>query len=106
MTIWQGGETARVEQVRVVSAPVRSVAGILRHNRRPVINVRAANDETGQDYAADCARGRRIAQHLMIQMAKEDAPYLLGYAVRGMMSPGRPWTGAEVGFFHAIAERL
>lgn len=68
---------------------------------------------TGEDYwtitdtgewAADCTAGRAAAAELMRVMHFQDAPMLLGHVIKAMMARGR-WSGVEVGFAHAIAER-
>ena len=63
-----------------------------------------AIEATG-DYAADNAAGRAAAAELTRVMFFSDAPFLLGHVVKAMIAKGR-FGGVEIGFCHAVAERV
>lgn len=49
-------------------------------------------------YGTDCGTGGRYAQAALDYMVREQAPYLLQWAVFDMIRQGRPHSGIEVGF--------
>ncbi|MFT4913339.1 MAG: hypothetical protein ACI9YM_001936 [Brevundimonas sp.] len=55
------------------------------------------------DWSADNRTGRQAAADLLRVMTFQDAPHLLGFVVKAMMTKGR-FGGVEAGFCQAIAE--
>lgn len=65
---------------------------------------RPATPRPAGDYAEQCRIGRQEAEALIDRISDEGAPFLLGLAAQEMLAA--PWGGRQIGFFHAIAERL
>lgn len=62
------------------------------------------NASDSGDYAADCARGREMAEKLIAHMAETRFTPMLGAICKGIVDAGR-WKTVHVGFFQRLADR-